>query len=164
MIKALLIGVLIVGTGGPAHSQAAALRSVRATPKSDNPQSLPAEAEIRDLEQRVDTAIFNGDTAFLQNVFSEDFRFMHFDGEVTDKVQSLQQVAKRPYVMRRLDSVKIEMHGDVAITEGLVDISAHGEHGNHSYLVKYLRVYQRKNSLWQMLSQQSVGETSPLAF
>lgn len=116
------------------------------------------------MEQRVDTAILNGDTALLQSVFSEDFRFLHFDGELTDKAQSLQQVAKRPYAMRRLDSVKIEMHGDVAITEGLVDISAHGEHGNHSYLVKYIRVYQRKNSQWQMLSQQSVGETLPLAF
>ena len=53
---------------------------------------------------------------------------------------------------------------DVAVTDGLVDISAHGEHGNHSYLMKYVRVYQRRNGHWQMLMQHSVGETSPIAF
>lgn len=127
-------------------------------------QATSAEAELREIEQHVDSAILNGDTEFLQNVFSEDYCFTHFDGEVTDKAQSLQQVTKRPYATRRLDAVKIEMHGDVAVTEGLVDISVHGEHGNHSYLVKYIRVYQQRNGHWQMLMQDSVGETSPIAF
>jgi ketosteroid isomerase-like protein len=123
-----------------------------------------AAAELEGLEHRVDDAIRDGDTTFLQSVFAGDFRFLHFNGEITNKAESLQQVSKRPYTLRHLDAVKIEMHGDVAVTDGLVDISAHGEHGNHSYLMKYVRVYQRRNGHWQMLMQHSVGETSPIAF
>jgi len=162
MRRALFIGILFMGSLREARSQSISLSH----PTLDNAtsQNVNAEGELRELEQRVDTAILNGETALLQNVFSDDFSFMHFDGEVTDKAQSLQQVAKRPYAMRRLDAVKIEMHGEVAVTDGLVDVSAHGEHGNHSYLVKYIRVYQCKNGQWKMLSQQSVGETSPIAF
>lgn len=127
-------------------------------------QSPSAEAELRDLEQRVDDAIRDGDTPYLKTVFADDYRFIHFNGEVTDKAASLQQLTKRPYLLRHLDAVKIEMHGDVAVTDGLVDINARGEHGGHSYLLKYIRVYQLRNGHWQMLMQHSLAESSPLAF
>jgi len=164
MIHTLLMVILLASVS---------CRATFAQPKPDKPthqtsayenQDSSAEMDIRNLEQQVDDAIRTGDTAFLQSVYSDDFRFMHFNGEITNKTESLQQVAKRPYTLRRLDAVKIELHGDVAVTEGLVDISARGDHGNHSYLLKYIRVYQRRNGHWQMLMQHSVGETSPIAF
>ncbi len=127
-------------------------------------QSASEETELRTLEQQVDDAIRKGDTTFLESVFAADFRFLHADGGITDKAGSLQQVAKRPYTFRHLDAVKIEMHGNVAVIDGLVDVNARGEHGNHSYLVKYVRVYERRDGHWQMLMQRSVGETSSINF
>jgi len=127
-------------------------------------QRASDEAELRALEQQVDDAIRKGDTTFLESVFAADFRFLHADGGITDKGASLQQVGKRPYTFRHQDAVKIEMHGNVAVIDGLVDVNARGEHGNHSYLVKYVRVYERIDRHWQMLMQRSVGETSSINF
>jgi ketosteroid isomerase-like protein len=129
-------------------------------------QDASAETELQELEHQVDNAILKGDTTFLQTVFADDYRFLHADGSVTNKTESLQQVAKRPYILRHLDAVNIELHGDVALTDGLVDVNARGEHGtrNHSYLVRYVRVYQHRNGRWVMLMQNSVGETTSMPF
>jgi ketosteroid isomerase-like protein len=129
-------------------------------------QDTSAETELQELEHQVDNAILRGDTTFLQTVFADDYRFLHADGSVTNKTESLQQVAKRPYILRHLDAVNIDLHGDVALTDGLVDVNARGEHGtrNHSYLVRYVRVYQRRNGRWVMLMQNSVGETTSMPF
>jgi ketosteroid isomerase-like protein len=165
MTHKLLAGIVVASLAccvTLVHSKAIRLSAPQASAQEN--QGSSAEAELRELEQRVDDAICKGDTTFLQSVFANDFRFLHFNGEITNKTESLLQVSKRPYTLRHLDAVKIEMHGDVAVTDGLVDISAHGEHGNHSYLMKYVRVYQHKSGRWQMLMQHSVEETSPIAF
>ena len=129
-----------------------------------SPKAEAAVETIRDIENNVEKAIESGDTTFLQSVFSDDFRFIHFSGEITNKNDSLKQVSEKPYTMRRLDGVQIEMHGDVVITYGLVDINARGEGVNHSYLVKYVRIYRNRGGHWQMIMQQSVDETSSIAF
>ena len=161
----LLAGIVVVSVvswGALAQPKLIRLRALETSAQED--QRASDEAELRALEQQVDDAIRKGDTTFLESVFAADFRFLHADGGITDKAGSLQQVAKRPYTFRHLDAVKIEMHGNVAVIDGLVDVNAHGEHGNHSYLVKYVRVYQRKDGHWQMLMQRSVGETSSITF
>jgi ketosteroid isomerase-like protein len=161
----LLAGIVVVSviSSGTLAQPKRIRLSARQTSAQEN-QRASNEAELRTLEQQVDDATRKGDTTFLESVFATDFRFLHADGGITDKAESLQQVAKRPYTFRHLDAVKIEMHGDVAVIDGLVDVNAHGEHGNRSYLVKYVRVYQRRDGHWQMLMQRSVGETSPIAF
>jgi hypothetical protein len=125
---------------------------------------LSVEATICELEQRVEQAIVNGDTQFLQSIYSDDFRFSHSSGEVTDKAESLRQVAERTYVMRRLDAINIETHGHIIITYGLVDMNARGDHGNRSYLVKYIRTYEKIHGHWKMLMQRSIDVSSSLPF
>jgi ketosteroid isomerase-like protein len=144
-------------------------RGIRLLQPENSPpekQDASAETELQELEHQVDNAILGGDTTFLQTVFADDYRFLHADGSVTNKAESLQQIAKRPYILSHLDAVNIELHGDVALTDGLVDVNARGEHGtrSHSYLVRYVRVYQRRNGRWLMLMQHSVGETTSMPF
>jgi hypothetical protein len=161
----LLAGIVVVSVvsgGALAQPKLIRLWALETPAQEDRPASN--ESELRALEQQVDDAIRKGDTTFLQSVFAADFRFLHADGGITDKAESLQQVAKRPYTFRHLDAIKIEMHGNVAVIDGLVDVNAHGEHGNRSYLVKYVRIYQRRDGHWQMLMQRSVGETSAITF
>src|ERR1043166_6238400 len=84
-------------------------------------------AEVLALEHKTEAAIVKGDVAFAQSVLSSDFHFRHGDGWVRgektggiedDKAAFLKRIADKEYLVHDLDSVKIEMHGDVAITYG----------------------------------------------
>jgi ketosteroid isomerase-like protein len=136
--------------------------SAAAVVASENDQS--GEAVIRDLEQHVETAIVSGDTTFLKSVYTDDFRFSHATGQVSTKAQALEEASKRPYASRKLDELNVQLHGDVAVTYGLVSIIAQSDHSHRAYIVRYVRVYQRSNGHWQMLMQRSVDETSSITY
>jgi ketosteroid isomerase-like protein len=145
------------------QAQASSLTDKHSIARVNNDAS--AEATIRELEQHVEAAIVSGDTAFLQSVYADDFRFTHYTaGQVSTKTQWLEDVARRPFVSRRIDALDVEIHGSVAVTYGLLDMTAPGEHGQHSFLLKYIRVYEQRNGHWQMLMHRSIDETSSIAF
>src|SRR3954468_18544564 len=83
-------------------------------------------ADVLALEQKIEAAVVRGDVAFVARVLSDDFHFVHGDGWTTggkalmedDKAAFLKRVADREYAVHDLDSVKVEMHGDVAISYG----------------------------------------------
>ena len=126
----------------------------------DSADDTPDAAIIRRLEQGVEAAIVSGDTTFLQTVFADDFRYTRTTGQIETKAQWLEDVAKRPFVIRKIVNLDIEVHGDVAITDGQLDMTVRNEQGEHSNLVKYLRVYQRRNGQWQLLTHRSLEETA----
>src|SRR5262249_18482584 len=82
--------------------------------------------EVLALEQKIEAAVVRGDVAFVSSVLSDDFHFVHGDGWTTggkplmedDKAAFLKRVADREYAVHDLDHVRVEMHGDVAITYG----------------------------------------------
>src|SRR5262245_42568560 len=84
-------------------------------------------AEVLTLEQKIEAAVVKGDLAFAESVLSSDSHFRHGDGwtrgEKTggmedDKAAFLKRISDKEYLVHDLDNVKIEMHGDVAITYG----------------------------------------------
>ncbi len=84
------------------------------------------EAEVLKLDQRIADAVVRGDTTFVDSVTPPDFVMVHGDGWtnggkplLTDTEQSmLRRVTTKYYDVLDFDSVKAEMHGDVAITYG----------------------------------------------
>lgn len=120
----------------------------------------PAAATIRALEQRVEDATVSADTAFLEKIFADDFTYARTTGEIENKAQWLQHVAKRPFLARKIVALEIDIHGDVAVLHGQLDLTVQDERGGHSNLVKYLRVYQQRNGQWQMLTHRSLEETA----
>ena len=83
-------------------------------------------AEVLALERQFEEAVVRGDVAFVDRVTPPDFRFVHGDGWTRggqpfandDKAAFLKRVADKEYLVHDLDNVKVEMHGDVAITYG----------------------------------------------
>lgn len=117
------------------------------------------QATIRELEEHVEAAIVSGDTEFLQTVFAEDFRYARTSGQVENKVKWLEDVARRPFLARKIISLDVEIHGNVAVTHGQLEMTVRDDHGGHSNLLRYLRVYEQRNGRWQMLSHRSLDET-----
>ena len=85
-----------------------------------------AAAEVVAFEREMEAAVVRGDVAFLDRACTSDFSFTHGDGwttgrpplRVENKAQWLASVGAAPYLSRDLDSVQVELHGDVAITFG----------------------------------------------
>src|SRR5205823_5176969 len=107
---------------------APALGQVREPPQKPNSAAVlgDAAAEVLAFEREIEAAVVRGDVAFLDRACASDFSFTHGDGWVTggpplrveNRAQWLASVSKAPYLFRRLDSVQVELHGDIAITYG----------------------------------------------
>jgi hypothetical protein len=88
--------------------------------------STDAPAEVLAFERAMEAAVVRGDVAYVDRVSSPDLTFTHGDGWTTggkpllvdDRKSFLKRVENKQYNVRDLDSVKVEMHGDVAITYG----------------------------------------------
>jgi len=132
-------------------------------------------AEVLALEQKIEAAVVRGDVAFVSSVLSDDFHFVHGDGWTTggkalmedDKAAFLKRVADREYAVHDLDGVKVEMHGDVAITYGryvslFVPKNRAGSPGQLNS-IWFERVYAKRDGRWMFLSHRTVHgpTTSP---
>ena len=136
------------------------------------PGLTPAEtsggpaAEVLAFEKAMEAAVVRGDVGFVEKVSAPDLSFTHGDAWTTggkplgvDNRQSfLERVKNRQYNVRDLDSVKVELHGDIAITYGRYvaqnRISAPGK--DTWFSVCFERVYQKRDGHWLYVSHRTV--------
>jgi Domain of unknown function (DUF4440) len=132
---------------------------------TDSEAARGAAAEVLQTEQRVGAAIVNGDAAFYDRVTADDFVMTHSDRWTTggkpllvdDKASFRKRIENRSYVSMDFDSVRIEMHGDVAITYGRYVSNMRGVAPDRAWFsVWYEKVYARRNGQWIYLSHRTV--------
>src|SRR5579862_5031209 len=114
-----------------------------------------AAAEVLAFERTMEAAVVRGDVAFLDRICTSDFTFTHGDGWVTggqplrveNKAQWLAAVGKRPYLVRDLGPVRVELHGDIAITYGMYHARYRepADPKQSEFTVWFERVYARRN-------------------
>ena len=157
IVSILLLAVVASASGSQQSS----------TPAASTASAVPTDPAARVLafEREMEAAVVRGDVAFLSRACASDFSFTHGDGwttggpplRVEDKAQWLASVGKAPYVFRNLDSVKVELHGDVAITYGMYrarNKTSGPDRG--AFTVWFERVYAFRNGRWQYLSHRTV--------
>ena len=129
-----------------------------------------AAAEVLALEQKIEAAVVKGDVAFADSVLSSDFHFRHGDGWVRgektggmddDKASFLKRIAEKEYLVHDLDNVKVEMHGDIAITYGRYVSLFMPKNRNPNLpgslsTIWFERVYAKRNGRWLFLSHRTV--------
>jgi len=134
-----------------------------------SPSDAAKIAEVIAFEKAMEAAVVRGDVEFLDRALSADFLFTHGDGwtaggaplRVDTKKTWLEYVAQQPppYVYRELDSVQVELHGDIAITYGRYRYqprqNSSSINSGHLY-VWFERVYAKRNGQWQHLSHRTV--------
>ena len=85
-----------------------------------------AAEEVLACERAMEAAVVRGDVAYVDSVSAPDLSFTHGDGwttggkplSVDNRKAFLKRVENKQYNVRDLDSVKAEMHADIAITYG----------------------------------------------
>jgi hypothetical protein len=122
-------------------------------------------AEVLAFERNMEAAVVRGDVAYLSRILPADFTFTHGDGwttggapiRVDTKSSWLDAVGQRPYLSRDLDSVNVELHGDIAITYGrYVAKNRNAAAGRDRFTVWFERVYAKRNGQWQYVSHRTV--------
>jgi hypothetical protein len=125
----------------------------------------PAAMEVLDFEKKVEAAVVRGDVDYVGGALSDDFEMVHGDTWTTggkalliDNKQSfLKRVENKQYLARDLDSVKVELHGDIAITYGrYIAENAPGGTPRSWFSVWFERVYVKRDGKWLYLSHRTV--------
>jgi hypothetical protein len=111
------------------------------------------------LNQMVDTYVVERNLGALDTIYATDFVFSHGSGRVEGKKGWLTTVGRANYSVRQHDSVKVELHGDIAIVKGKMSIKKINKDKTDSYHLSYIRVYAlRNNSHWQLISHNTTHE------
>lgn len=112
------------------------------------------EATLRDLDASIDDLATRGNFDTLASLLADDFRYNHSTGLSQSRTEWLDGL--KPLVGRRdriASSISIEVHGDLAVAMGDLDIQW-GD-GRHNY-DRYVRVYRRDDGAWRVISQRTV--------
>jgi len=117
-------------------------------------ESTGLEDMIRELDMSIDALASGGDFEALGRLLAADFRYNHSTGASQDKTEWLEGL--KPLVGRRernVSAVKVEVHGNVAVAMGDLDIV--WTDGRHNY-DRYVRVYRSEDGEWLAISQRTV--------
>jgi ketosteroid isomerase-like protein len=124
-----------------------------------------AETQVLQLEKNIGAAIVRGDAAYYDRVTADDFVMTHSDRWTTggkpllvdDKASFRKRIEDRSYVSMDFDSVKVEMHGDVAITVGRYVSNMRNTAPERAWFsVRYEKVYAKRDGQWIYLSHRTV--------
>src|SRR5215471_12268877 len=118
--------LLVVAIACSAFGQQSSTAALRLKSASASADVSSAAAEVLEFERAMEAAVVRGDVAYVDRVSAPDLSFTHGDGWTMggkplltdDRAAFLKRVENRQYNVRDLDSVKVEMHGDIAITYG----------------------------------------------
>jgi len=116
--------------------------------------SVAAEAKLGELDASVDELASSGKFEALGGLLAHDFRYNHSNGRSESKAEWLQGLGALVGKRQRIaTSIKIELHGDLAVAMGDLDIV--WEDGRHNY-DRYVRVYRLADGNWRAVSQRTV--------
>src|ERR1700682_4098174 len=162
----LLVGVLACAAFGQQPKSPAAISGIASASAITTPaDASAAAAEVLAFEKNMEAAVVRGDVAYVDRVSARDLSFTHGDAWTTggkplgvdDRKGFLKRVENKQYLARDLDSVKVEMHGDIAITYvRYIAQNRIGDPGRSWFSVWFERVYAKRDGHWLYVSHRTV--------
>jgi ketosteroid isomerase-like protein len=121
-------------------------------------------AVLAALERSVEQATMRRDVAYLDSVYAPSFRFKHSTGDLQERAPRLAalraRAGKGTVFARDLDSLDVEVHGDIALTTGRIHVRQESSDPKwREYTIRYARVYVRRAGRWQLLTHHSTAES-----
>ena len=117
-------------------------------------ETAALEAKLQEVDGSIDDLASKGEFDVLASHLASDFRYNHSTCASQDKTEWLEGL--KPLVGRRsriTSSIRVEVHGDVGVAMGDLDIDW-GD-GRHNY-DRYVRVYRLHDGKWLAVAQRTV--------
>ena len=146
MRRTVLIVALAISTPGVPQAQ---------------PDPTSVTAELASLDRQWQEAAVKGDAEFIENRTASSFRFTHGGGTRSDTKADWLRIANRvprPFLERKTSHQSVEVHGDVALVFGRLDVRTSGApaSGPSCYALEYVHLYSRQNGQWMFLSHRTM--------
>ena len=117
-------------------------------------QAAATEAQLRELDNAIDTAVSDRDAATLDRLLADDFVYTHANGTPEPKREFIATaVARVDPPNRTLLGLQVEPHGEVAVTRGTIEFTYTDARPN--LYLGYVRVHRLLNSGWRAISHRS---------
>ena len=117
-------------------------------------QAAATEAQLRELDIAIDTAVSGRDAATLDRLLADDFVYTHANGTPEPKREFIATAVARVDPPRRtLHDLQVEPHGDVAVTRGTIEFIYTDARPN--LYLGYVRVHRLLDSGWRAISHRS---------
>ena len=114
--------------------------------------------EIESLDAKRSQAILSKDYKALELLIGEDLRYIHSSSVQEDKKQYLDKLASGHYIYHGLDVLQREFRviDDVVLVNGDLRINVEVAGTKKIVMSRYLQVWAKRTSGWQMVSWSSV--------
>ena len=114
--------------------------------------------EIEAVDAKRSQAILNCDYKTLEPLMGEDLRYVHSSAVQEDKKQYLEKLASGHYIYHALDVLQREFRviGEVVLVNGDLRIEVAVAGTKKVVMSRYLQVWAKRASGWQMVSWSSV--------
>jgi ketosteroid isomerase-like protein len=121
---------------------------------SNGPVTQATDAQLRELDVAIDTAVSERDAAALERLLANDFVYTHANGTPELKGKFIATAVARADPPRRvLHDLKVEPHGDVAVTRGTIEFIYTDARPN--LYLGYVRVHRLLDDGWRAISHRS---------
>jgi len=110
------------------------------------------------LNQQIDDHVVAKDTVALKALYADDFVFSHGSGKIEGKQSWFGSVGKGNFISRQHDSVRAELHQQLAILRGKLSVQKNAKDKTDRYYLYYIRVYAYRNQRWQLISHITTSE------
>ena len=111
-----------------------------------------APADLAELDRKIDAAVTARDTAQLEEILADDYVYTHSTNQHESKREYIAALVTRPPHQRVLSDIEVEIHEDVAVTRGNMDLVF----PDRTLYLRYVRIYRSKDGLWRPISHRSV--------
>jgi ketosteroid isomerase-like protein len=116
------------------------------------------DPQLADLDRAIDSAVSDRDSSVLESLLAEDFIYTHSNGRSQPKTEFIAAIAQREDPPRRvLSDIQVELHGDVAVSRGDLDIRYLDDRPD--LFMRYIRVYRQFGTEWRAISHRTVYAT-----
>jgi ketosteroid isomerase-like protein len=113
------------------------------------------ESHLISLDPQIDTAMAQGDLAALNTLLAPDFIYTHSNNNHQAKAEFIDAIGKRENRPRRvLTEVEAEVHGEVAVTRGNLDVVYYDE--RPTLYFRYVRLWRLEAGSWRAISHRTL--------
>jgi ketosteroid isomerase-like protein len=146
LFLALFVGCQSAGSSGAGRSASAA--SAKA--------GGDVRAAILDLHEQHRKAYLNKDAATLDRIWTDDFVFINYRGQLLSKAQRLDNLRSGATSFKSIEFTDevVRDYGDAAVLIGVVTLEGQysGEEGNGAY--RFTSICSRRSGQWQIAALQ----------
>ena len=99
------------------------------------------------------------DITGLENVISDDYMAVNFEGKVSDKENEIATARADPdWIAMTVDEIHTRTFGNTAVASGFISAQGKGKDGNiFSARVRFLATLVKRDRIWQLVATQSTS-------